>query len=138
MEKQWNLSGVRNRKIVVTLSRASPGGWSWWVVPGIDRDLTGTMQLGSTVSQQHTHPARDGLRKDVIIKLVKKIFSVRPAVEEIGNPISNRTAQRAGLPGAASCGRRRGTKPYSGVCLVTQCHGRSLIGTKTPTVCNIE
>jgi hypothetical protein len=32
---------------------------------------------------------RDGLRKDVVIKLVKKIFSVRPAVEEIGDPIRN-------------------------------------------------
>jgi hypothetical protein len=32
---------------------------------------------------------RDGLRKDVIIKFMKKIFSMSPAVEEIGDPISN-------------------------------------------------
>jgi hypothetical protein len=32
---------------------------------------------------------RDGLGKDVIVKLAKKIFSVRPPVEEIGDPISN-------------------------------------------------
>ena len=32
---------------------------------------------------------RDGLRKDVIIKLVKKVFSVSPAVEEIGDPIKS-------------------------------------------------
>jgi hypothetical protein len=32
---------------------------------------------------------RDGLREDVIIKLVKKIFSVCPAVKEVGDPIRN-------------------------------------------------
>jgi hypothetical protein len=32
---------------------------------------------------------RDGLREDVIIKLVKKIFSMSPAVEKIGDSISN-------------------------------------------------
>jgi hypothetical protein len=32
---------------------------------------------------------RDRLRKDVVIKFVKEIFSVSPAVKKVDDPISN-------------------------------------------------
>jgi hypothetical protein len=63
---------------------------------------------------------RDRLRKDVIIKLVKKILSVSPAVKKVDNPISNGRVRRNRLVRAANCWHRRVAELGSGASHVTQ------------------